>query len=151
MNRKVGSQQYSKGWSNWKNRKEMGVPARCSRYESPTQIIQQTQTLPFFLVSLWDMRASHGRPLVTVGFSYRSTYMWAYFRGDFIVYKLGYFIVSPHVAFATSVTHLFLLTLFEFSSAILTLSRRYNTYLITEGFRSCKTWRLLYPEPRSET
>ncbi len=88
------------------------------------------------------MRASHGGQLVAVGFSYRSTYVLAYSRGDFVVYKLGYFVVSPHVAFATDGTRFFYsLRLFEFSSAILTLSwiyGRYNTYVVTEGFRSCK-------------
>ncbi len=31
--------------------------------------------------------------------------MFAYFRGDFVLYKLAYFVVSPHVAFATDVNH----------------------------------------------
>ncbi len=43
--------------------------------------------------------------LVAVGFSYRSTYVLAYLRGDFVVYKLVYFVVSPHVAFAKDVNH----------------------------------------------
>ena len=45
--------------------------------------------------------------------------MFAYFRGDFVVYKARYFVVSPHVAFATDV-NLFALTLFESGPAILT-------------------------------
>ncbi len=56
-------------------------------------------------VFLWDIRASHGRQLVAVWFSYGFTYVFAYFRGDFVVYMLGYFVVSPHVAFATDVNH----------------------------------------------
>ncbi len=43
--------------------------------------------------------------LVAVGFSYRSTYVLVYFRGESVVYKLGHFVVSPHVAFSTDVTH----------------------------------------------
>ncbi len=54
---------------------------------------------------LWDIRASHGGQLVVVWFSYGFTYVFAYFRGDFVVYKLVYFVVSPHVAFAKNVTH----------------------------------------------
>ncbi len=32
------------------------------------------------MVELWDIRASHGGQLVAVGFSYRFTYVFAYFR-----------------------------------------------------------------------
>ncbi len=44
--------------------------------------------------------ASHGGQLVAAWFSYGCTYVFPYFRGDFVVYK-----VSPHVAFAKNVTH----------------------------------------------
>ncbi len=57
------------------------------------------------MVELWDIRASQGRQLVAVGFSYRFTYVFAYFRGDFVVYEARYFVVSPHVAFAKDVNH----------------------------------------------
>ncbi len=52
---------------------------------------------------LWDITASHSRQLVAVWFGYGFTYVLAYFCRDFVVYKLVYFVVSTHVAFATDV------------------------------------------------
>ncbi len=54
--------------------------------------------------SMRGIRASHGGQLVAVWFSYGFTYVFsAYFRGDFVVYKARYYVVSPHVAFAKDV------------------------------------------------
>lgn len=42
--------------------------------------------------------------LVDVGFSYGFTYVLAYFRGYFVVYKAGHFVIRlAYVAFATDV------------------------------------------------
>ncbi len=56
--------------------------------------------------------------------------MFTYFRGDFVVCKLVYFVVSPHVAFATDVAHFCYSLRLSSAPAILT-SRRAAVNVMT--------------------